>query len=207
MRDAGYVEGRNLVLEVWTGDGSGERVTAMVTDILALAAGRHRGRWRPRALSDGARRRAGADCVQHERRPGRGAPRRQLRAPWRQPDGDQSLHAGARGQADGTHEGGAAWTAAHCGDRRLAAPGGDEGARRGAEGRKRARAFDALLRRHEQRGRRGGTRGHRAEARRGDPRVCRRIHDGIREAHRRRSRCSTGFRRWTAGRSSPRRAT
>lgn len=35
MRDAGYVEGRNLVLEVWTGDGSGERVTAMVTDILA----------------------------------------------------------------------------------------------------------------------------------------------------------------------------
>ena len=34
MRDAGYVEGRNLVLDIWAGDGSGERVTEMVPDIL-----------------------------------------------------------------------------------------------------------------------------------------------------------------------------
>ena len=34
MRDAGYVEGRNLVLDVWLGDGSGERVIAMVPDIV-----------------------------------------------------------------------------------------------------------------------------------------------------------------------------
>jgi putative ABC transport system substrate-binding protein len=34
MRDTGYVEGRNLVLDVWLGDGSGERVIAMVPDIV-----------------------------------------------------------------------------------------------------------------------------------------------------------------------------
>ena len=34
MREAGYVEGRDLVVDVWAGDGSGTRVTEMVSDIL-----------------------------------------------------------------------------------------------------------------------------------------------------------------------------
>jgi len=34
MREAGYVEGRDLVVDVWAGDGSGPRVTEMVPDIL-----------------------------------------------------------------------------------------------------------------------------------------------------------------------------
>ncbi len=34
MREAGYVEGYDLVVDVWAGDGSGTRVTEMVPDIL-----------------------------------------------------------------------------------------------------------------------------------------------------------------------------
>jgi putative ABC transport system substrate-binding protein len=35
LRELGYVEGRNVAIEVWTGDGSGERVGAMAGDIVA----------------------------------------------------------------------------------------------------------------------------------------------------------------------------
>jgi putative ABC transport system substrate-binding protein len=35
LRDLGYVEGRDLVIEVWYGDGSGERISAMADEILA----------------------------------------------------------------------------------------------------------------------------------------------------------------------------
>jgi putative ABC transport system substrate-binding protein len=34
MRDAGYVEGRNLTIDVWTGDGSGDRVVEILPEIL-----------------------------------------------------------------------------------------------------------------------------------------------------------------------------
>src|SRR5215510_9659841 len=35
LRDLGYVEGRDLVIEIWSGEGSGERIMAMADEILA----------------------------------------------------------------------------------------------------------------------------------------------------------------------------
>ena len=35
LRDMGYVEGRNIAIDVWSGDGSGDRITQMAPDILA----------------------------------------------------------------------------------------------------------------------------------------------------------------------------